>query len=213
MQRDLLDALRCPAVHDESWLVAVVHSASGSALIEAELACPVCGAEYRITQGIAEFAHNGGGAPMGTVHGAPPRPDQSLRMAALMGVTDSHLPIALFGRCAAMSEPLTHFVTAPQLLVNARGVPGAVGASRITVSDRLPLGVGTLAAAAADDAHASAAMLDSVARALRIGGRLVAPVSVPVPPGMREIARDAAEWVAETTTRASGLIELRRRAP
>lgn len=213
MQRDLLDALRCPAVHEESWLVAVVHSAEGSALIHAELACPVCGAEYRIVQGVAQFAAETTREGEPPTESVAPLPEQTLRLAALLGVAESQLPIALIGRYAAMSALLTDFVAAPQVLVNAGGVPGVLGASRIIVADRLPLGVGTLAAAAIDEVHASATMLESVGRALRMGGRMVAPALVPVPAGMREIARDAAEWVAETTTRASGLIELRRRAP
>ncbi|WP_411281742.1 hypothetical protein [Gemmatimonas sp.] len=215
MQRDLLDALRCPGTHDESWLVAVVLQARGSRLLVAELACPVCGAEFRIDNGIAYFD---GIAPV------TPRPpampltpftrDRVLRVAALMGVAESQLPIALVGRYAAASDVLASFVSAPQLLVNSDAVlVSAPGASCIVVADRLPLGVETLAAIAVDEAHANPALLESAARALRLGGRLVAPVHAPIPSGMRELARDATEWVAETTARASGLVELRRRAP
>ncbi len=208
MQRDLLDSLRCPAPHDESWLVAVVHVASGSELIDAELACPVCGAEYRVADGVAHFSE----APM-PANDTVPTDDQLLRLAALLGVAESRQPVALVGRYAAGSEPLASYVAAPQLLVNAAGGRRAVGASRIVVADRLPLGVDTLAAVAVDAVNASTSMLDSAARALRLGGRLVAPAHAPIPAGMRELARDATEWVAETTTRASGLVELRRRAP
>jgi len=208
MQRDLLDALRCSKPHDESWLVAVVHVAAGSELIEAELACPVCGAEYRVADGVAHFADV-------TVpqHDTWPADDQLLRLAALLGVAESPQPVALLGRYAAGSAPLASYVVGPQLLVNASAGRCAVGASRIMVADRLPLGVDTLAAVAVDAANASATMLESAARALRLGGRLVAPAGAPMPAGMRELARDATEWVAETITRASGLVELRRRAP
>jgi hypothetical protein len=108
---------------------------------------------------------------------------------------------------------LASFVSAPQLLINSGpAIPGP-GVSRIVVAERLPLGVETLAAIAVDAAHATSLFLESAARALRLGGHLVAPADAPVPAGMRELARDATEWVAETTTRASGLVELRRRAP
>lgn len=214
MQRDLLDALRCPGTHEESWLVAMVLEADGSALIVAELACPVCGAEFRISDGVAHFA---GVAAAPLVNTAmPPEPytsDMVLRLAALLGVAESQLPVALVGRYAAASEVLASFVAAPQLLVNSGPAIPAPGVSHIVVADRLPLGVETLAAIAVDAAHASPALLESAARALRLGGRLVAPVDAPIPAGMRELARDETEWVAETTVRASGLIELRRRAP
>ncbi|MEN9591792.1 MAG: hypothetical protein RJA21_244 [Gemmatimonadota bacterium] len=211
MQRDLLDALRCPGTHEESWLVAMVLEASGSSLLVAELACPVCGAEFRIVNGIAHFA---GSTPV-----APPAwpselysRDMALRLAALLGVAESQLPVALVGRYTAASGALTSLVSAPQLLINGSVIPGP-GVSCLVVADRLPLGVESLAAIAVDAAHATATFLDSATRALRLGGRLVAPADAPVPAGMRELARDTTEWVAETTTRASGLVELRRRAP
>lgn len=211
MQRDLLDALRCPGTHEESWLVAMVLEASGSSLLVAELACPVCGAEFRIVNGIAHFA---GSTPV-----APPAwpselysRDMALRLAALLGVAESQLPVALVGRYTAASGALTSLVSAPQLLINGSVIPGP-GVSCLVVADRLPLGVESLAAIAVDAAHATATFLDSATRALRLGGRLVAPADAPVPAGMRELARDTTEWVAETTARASGLVELRRRAP
>lgn len=208
MQRDLLDALRCPGTHDESWLVAMVLKAEGPVLLEAELACPVCAAEYRITNGVARFAEE-----RPPVDDGPYTSDMVLRLAALLGVAESQLPVALVGRYAAASGVLASFVAAPQLLVNSGPAIPAPGVSRIVVADRLPLGVETLAAIAVDAAHASPALLESAARALRLGGRLVAPADAPIPAGMRELARDDSEWVAETTVRASGLIELRRRAP
>jgi uncharacterized protein YbaR (Trm112 family) len=218
MQRDLLDALRCPVRHEESWLVALVRQADGPALLEAELACPVCAAEYRISGGVAHFTET---VPPADAY--PYTSDMALRLAALLGVAESLRPIALVGRYAAAGGVLGSIVAAPQVLINsvapagtAAGTgtgTGTAAASRIVVADRLPLGVDTLAAIAVDAAHASPAFLESAARALRLGGRLVAPADAAVPVGMRELARDGAEWVAETTTRASGLVELRRRAP
>ena len=214
MQRDLLDALRCPGIHEESWLVAMVLEAQGSALLVAELACPVCGAEFRIVDGIAYIPGLAtGSTPTPAVPPEPVAIDLVLRLAALLGVVESQLPVALVGRYAAASGALASVVSAPQLLVNSGAVIPALGVSRLVVADRLPLGVETLAAIAVDAEHATPAFLASAARALRLGGRLVAPVEAPIPAGMRELARDATEWVAETTARASGLVELRRRAP
>lgn len=208
MQRDLLDALRCPGTHEEGWLVAMVLTAEGPELLEAELACPVCAAEYRITGGVALFAE---ALPM--IDDEPYTSDMVLRLAAMLGVAESPLPVALVGRYAAASEVLASFISAPQLLVNSGAPTAAAGVSHIVVADRLPLGVETLAAIAVDEDYASPALLESAARALRLGGRLVGPAAAPIPAGMRELARDDIEWVAENTTRASGLIELRRRAP
>ena len=176
----------------------------------------MCAAEYRISGGVAHFTET---VPPADAY--PYTSDMALRLAALLGVAESLRPIALVGRYAAAGGVLGSIVAAPQVLINsvapagtaAGTVAGTAAASRIVVADRLPLGVDTLAAIAVDAAHASPAFLESAARALRLGGRLVAPADAAVPVGMRELARDGAEWVAETTTRASGLVELRRRAP
>lgn len=214
MQRDLLDALRCPGTHEESWLVAMVLEANGPTLLSAELACPVCGAEFCITDGVAHFADLAPELqPTAVLTSAPYSSDMVLRLAALLGVAESPLPVALVGRYGAASGVLASFVSAPQLLVNSGAVRSAPGVSRIVVADRLPLGVESLAAVAVDAAHATPAFLESAARALRLGGRLVAPAEAKIPAGMHELARDDTEWVAETTMRASGLVELRRRAP
>jgi uncharacterized protein YbaR (Trm112 family) len=214
MQRDLLDALRCPGAHEESWLVAMVLEASGPELLEAELACPVCGAEFRISQRVAHFADVTSRPDATAARSSEPYTSaMALRLAALLGVAESQLPVGLVGRYSAASGVLASLVLAPQLLINSGPVISGPGVSRLVVADRLPLGVESLAAIAVDAAHATATFLDSATRALRLGGRLVAPASAPVPAGMRELARDATEWVAETTARASGLVELRRRAP
>ena len=98
MQRDLLDALRCPGTHEESWLVAKVLEANGPTLLVAELACPVCGAAFRIDDGVAYFADL---APIARHPPAwPTEPytsDMVLRLAALLGVAESRFPVGLVG--------------------------------------------------------------------------------------------------------------------
>lgn len=205
MQRDLLDALRCPHPHDESWLVAMVLRANGPQLLDADLACPVCGAEFVIRDGIASF---GSHAPT-----ASTTPISAERLAALLGVTDGHRPILLTGMYARAGAALVALIDVPQLWLDAPAdadvtVPRL---SRFTGTPRLPLGVDTLAAAAIDGVHGDAALLASIRRALRAGGHVVAPVAVDIPADLKVLARDDLEWVAAVETRASGLVELRRR--
>jgi hypothetical protein len=211
MLRDLLDALRCPTPHEESWLVAVVTRADGRLLWEADLACPVCASEFTVRSGVASF----GGVPQPSSGAVP----DAERLAALLGVLDGERPVLLTGAYARAGTALAALTTAPQLWLDAptdalteASTDAGARRSPLVGCSRLPLGVDTLAAAAVDAAHATPDMLASIVRALGQGARLVAPVTTPLPPGVRELARDAAEWVAETTTRASGLIELRRRA-
>ena len=205
MHRDLLDALRCPHQHDESWLVAMVSRANGAHLIDADLACPVCGADFPVRNGVAWF-------------GAPPRAsgDQAIdteRLAALLSVNGGSRPILLTGAYTRAGAALATLIDVPQLWLDApedadRQVPLL---SQLAGSARLPLGVDTMAAAAVDAPHGDAEFLGSIVRALSVGAHVVAPVSVVMPAELKALARDAHEWVAEVTTRASGLVELRRR--
>ena len=149
-----------------------------------------------------------------TVREQATSPD-AMRVAALLHVTDGAFPILLAGVYAAAGAGLADVVSGSQVWVNAPRDAAAPAAaySAIEVTGRVPLGVETLAGAAIDAAHAAPDMLDSIVRAVRMGGRIVAPADTPMPVGVKELARDAHEWVAEVTTRASGLVELRRRAP
>jgi hypothetical protein len=78
----------------------------------------------------------------------------------------------------------------------------------------VPLAAGVLRAAWLDEATSDPSLLAGVARALRPGGRLVAPAATGVPAGIRELARDAREWVGArdaAVPAASAPVSLRRR--
>jgi hypothetical protein len=142
-------------------------------------------------------------------------PDEGalLRARALLGLSDGGGLVLLGGEHARMAPSLEDEAQVMPLLLNSpswvrRGgrVPSALRAV-----DALPVAAGALRAAWLDDATAGAAMVTAVARALRRGGRLVAPVQTELPAGAHELARDAHEWVAEWEGGASAPVLLRRR--
>jgi len=215
MHRDLLDALRCPMDHEESWLVAMVHRASGAQLLDVDLACPVCQREFAVREGVADFRL---GAPYDSRATAATAPDP-LRLAALLGLSPDagpmSRPVLLAGARAAASGALQMLVEFPQVLANPEVTSAddvRVPLSVLRVGNRLPLGVATLHAAALDAAHGQPEFVISVVRAVRAGGRLLAPHSLQVPDGVREIARDEHEWVGEVVAQGLGLVELRRQS-
>jgi uncharacterized protein YbaR (Trm112 family) len=226
MQRDLLDALRCPAPHDESWLVAMVHRADGPTLLEAELACPLCGAEYHVTRGEAWFS----GTPdsvLPEASGNAKVGDSATdveRLAAQLGVMGGLAPVLLSGRYAAVATDYAALTGAPVVVIATERLPMTIRDARVSVlhiGHQVPLGAGTLAAAALDMGSAMAndasLLLASIARAVRTRGRMLAPISHRLPATltgtMRELARDDDEWVAEVIAASSGLVELRRSPP
>lgn len=216
MQRDLLDALRCPNDHGETWLVAMVHEARGAELRGATLACPTCGSEFTVDDGVANF----GPAPASGDGGIDALAANALAadaLAAMLGVAEGATPIVLTGALVAHGDAVRSLVDVPQVWLNAaQGVAtlaSAQPAAQLTAPHRAPLGAGTMAAAALDGSHAHGAMLDSLVQSVRAGGRIVLPADAALPPTLRAIARDDTWQVAETTAPARGLVTLRRRPP
>jgi uncharacterized protein YbaR (Trm112 family) len=234
VDRALLDALRCPAPHAEEWLVAMVHQADGPRLIEADLACPACGAAFGLQAAVAWFRASSvqdsavertpraatGSAPAAAWETNDPDAD---RLAALLGVAEGPWPVVLVGARAAAGAALAAIVSPPQWWINPD--PVALGnaphptwlAAVLHIGPRWPLAARQAAAVALDATHATPAQLAEAVRVLRSGGRLLAPAWAPLPEGVRELARDATEWVAEATgsVRAEGdgpLVPIRRRS-
>jgi hypothetical protein len=77
------------------------------------------------------------------------------------------------------------------------GIASGAGVSLARTAGEIPLRAGTARGIALDAAHAGDAYLASAAAAVSARGRLVAPVTAPVPAGFTELARDARDWVAE----------------
>ncbi len=203
---ELVDHLRCPASHEETWLVAAVESFHGRYIARGSLGCPICRAQYRVEAGAVCFA-----APPSAPEGAARYgEDDVLRARALLGLTDEAGVVGLVGASASMVHALEEQAQVMLLLVNPRGVTPEPGLSTLWVADHFPATSGVLRGALVD-ASPSPALMEGLVRALRQGGRLVAPVSLPVPAGIKELARDDREWVGEKiAARESAPITLQR---
>ena len=233
MYVELIDALRCPRPHPsgerDSWLVAAARRSDGRCIVDGVLGCPVCRAQYPIAGGIADFGDRpveGVAAHETSAEAVIPRAslsaagmtakeqERALRLAALLHLDTPGGIIAVGGTWDASLDALADLTDVRALVVEPahRYVPrepfGAV------VGKGLPVADGSLRGVALDEATATPARLDAAVRALRPGGRLVAPTGVALPEGVRELARDAEHWVAERTrevdTALSALVRLRR---
>ena len=187
---ELLEALRCPRMHDESALVVAAGRMVDRHILDGTLGCPVCGAEFKIENGITQFEIL-----------ARPTPAQSpdtalgLRIAAFLELTDAKGFAILCGAWGAQLDPIQRVADTPLVLMNPPlrygGEPAAV-----ILCDSLPLAAGSARAAALDE-DMSAAQIESVVRAVRFGGRIIGPASLPAPSGVSEVARDETLWVGE----------------
>lgn len=197
MHLDVVPSLRCPRPHEDSALVLVAESTEGRHVIAGVLGCPVCEAEYPIRAGVAYFAD----APPSTP--APPAAE-TLRTAAMLGLTEPGGVILLAGRWSTAADAMSEIAEAFVLVVNP--LAPAMYTERVSVlyaGDRLPIAARAIRAAAIAEA------MPGVVATLKPQARLVATHDVPVPPEITEIARDDDYWVGELKLQPVPLTVLR----
>jgi uncharacterized protein YbaR (Trm112 family) len=205
---ELVDALRCPVPHEDSWLVASATRMEARHIVDGLLGCPVCRAEYPVRKGVADFRRE----PTSPLE-APPDPflrgdaTTAMSLAAFLGLSDAHGFVVLLDEWGAQASALRELVETPLLLVDPP--PGREGEPGISVvlSDGVPpLAPGAARATAIGRATAERAAAG--VRVTRSGGRLIGPASLALPDGVREIARDDELWVGEKEPERSPLVTL-----
>ena len=205
---ELVDTLRCPVTHEESWLVLSTRVVEARHVREGTLGCPVCLAEYPIVDGVADLR---------TVRGAVEdvRPAEQVNrladadaLAAMMDLGDPSGFAVLIGRwCERASQLLEQSSCPPLVLVDPpNGVQMQPGLSGVRCDAAIPLAAGAARSIASDAIDVERNR--SAAHATRVGGRMVAPGDATVPPGVRELARDERLWVGEREPLPSAPITL-----
>ena len=210
---DLLEHLRCPNQHADSWLVATALRTADRHILEGTLGCPVCGAEFAIRDGVASF---GPEDPPPSAEAQADIGGETFRLAALLAASDRgglYVLGGAWGELAhALSDLLDESRRARLMLVSPpRGV---VGWSTLRgAGDTLPLATGSASGVAID--RASVPFVQSAVLVLGSKGRLVAPAATPLPAGIMLLARDDRHWVGERESGAvdSPLVMPRRAAP
>ncbi|MGH7531913.1 MAG: hypothetical protein ACREL4_01370, partial [Gemmatimonadales bacterium] len=135
---ELTDHLRCPADHDESYLVLLPEVADGRSVRTGTLGCPVCQAEYRIEDGVVRFAPRVEGTDAETTISAP-------ALHALLGLTGPGGYAALVGDVTSLAMALTRSVPGVHFAA-VRPVAGLVGSREVSLidADRLPFKRGSM---------------------------------------------------------------------
>ncbi|MEK7239782.1 MAG: hypothetical protein AAB224_04290 [Gemmatimonadota bacterium] len=187
---ELLDRLRCPNDHEDTWLVAAALRTEARRLVDATLGCPVCEAEFVVRDGVVVFGEPAPSAPM------PAAEDEVMRAAALLHLQERGLYVLDAG-WGSLAPALLPLIPAEYLLVDPP--PGIVAGEgvgiMVGIGDRWPLAAASLQGMALQ--RTSPPRVADAVRVLKLRGRLVAPSAVPVPVGVSELARDARHWVGE----------------
>ena len=203
---EIVDALRCPRPHEESWLVLAARRTEDRHVLEGTLGCPVCRAEYPIHGGVADFTD--ATTSQHSEAGASPTLPPADHLAAMLNLGDALGFAVLIGAWGTRADDLVELLDAPPLLLvePPAGVKMGHGLSGIRAGATLPLATGAARAVASNSVDP--ARVADAARVARVGGRLVAPAESRVPEGVRELVRDASVWVGERQALPSAPVTL-----
>ncbi|MCC7051626.1 MAG: hypothetical protein IT355_00075 [Gemmatimonadaceae bacterium] len=209
MFTELIDLLRCPQPHEDSWLVASSTRTGDRHILDGRLGCPVCRASYDITDGEVLFSS----APV-LRSAITLDEDAAFRLAAQLHLLEAPPPILLTGqwsRAVAALRRITPTVT--MFVGDATSVVAQddrVSTLRLPASG-IPLAAGALRGLALDRAHAGEAYLPDAARVVRARGRLVVPLGTLLDATTwRTLASDTDVTVAERLPVATAPVTLRR---
>lgn len=173
-------------------------------MVQGVLGCPVCQVERGVRRGVlywsavpetAAPAASGRASPAAST--ADTGEDAVTRIGALLGFGESTAPFVLTGASAAAAVGLLGLVDATLVLLDPPDDAAVAFATVIRGAPRVPLAARSARGVLLDGDWAVADRALAAVDALADGGRLVAPVSVPLPAGVRELARDDRQWVAE----------------
>ena len=212
MFTELIDMLRCPRPHEDSWLVATSTRTGDRHIIDGKLGCPVCTATFDIIDGEVMFTTT-------PVLRSAIRldDDAAFRLAAQLHLVEAPKPILLVGHWSRAVAPLRRIVSTVTMFVgDATSVvtqDERVSTLRLP-SSGIPVASGALRGLALDRAHAGEVHVRDASRVVGTKGRLVVPAGVTLDATLWQlVASDDEVSVAERLAVASAPVPLRRAPP
>ncbi len=199
MYIELIDLLRCPRPHEESWLVAAFNRMEGRFVIDGRLGCPVCAATYAIADGIADLREafeslrsTGPGGRANDEH-----QDAAMRAAAMLGLTRPGSVAVLEGLDGRIAPLVSQIASCQVISLNPAGESAeAENVATVRAGSRLPLGTASIDGMMMSTGSTQRDIAD-IGRVLKSGGRLVVPADWPITGNFSELARDERYVVAE----------------
>src|ERR1043166_6331366 len=146
---ELIDALRCPADHPPSALVAAFDRVDHRNVVAGMLGCPVCGSEFAIRDGQLYLVTNA--MPSPTTRALNPDED-ALRLAASLDLRREDGFAILRGSWCALGAPMVEIAPTHLVLLDPPfNTPSGDGRSIIHAGGAVPFAPATANAAATDD--------------------------------------------------------------
>lgn len=205
----MIDLLRCVNAHEDTWLVASFSEIANRFVREGTLGCPICAAEYPITNGVADFTLGESIASCDDERAAAGhrREELATRAGAYLDATQPGATIVLGGLWAYAAQQLGEMAEVRVIALNApRGVKESESVGLVRMGKRIPLAANSVQGIALD-AWFENPIGDDAARVAKPGGRIVGPVGFDSPQQTAVLAHDENYWVAE---KRGEIIALRR---
>ncbi len=189
---ELTDLLRCPAEHEEAYLVLLPERVVDRSVVTGELGCPVCGRVFAVADGVVRF---GGKA---SAPGGAPAPLDADGVHAFLGLDGPGGYLVLAGAVGAVAPELAALLAGVHVVaVNPPdGVPGGSGVS-ILHGDRIPMKRATVRGVVLSAPQDSSYWLEEAMRVVLPGLRIVGTGAAPSMDGLGVLAQTGdVVWVA-----------------
>ncbi len=198
MHIELTEMLRCPERHEEGYLVMSMGEMLGRMVRSGMLGCPVCGKEYPIVRGVAQFSRPSV-APSGTAPRSP-LPVDAQTLQALLDLSGPGGYVLLLGSAAHHAVGLAELMGGIHFVgVNAPDdVEELPVLSLLACEAMIPLRQTVARAVVVGPDRLGAAWLAEARRVLLPGRRLVIESErVAAPAGLTQLALGHGLFVAE----------------
>lgn len=195
----LTDILTCPRCGPEFGLILLADRIAERRVLQGVLGCANCRERYVVEDGFGTL-----GSGWSSDDAAAPQEEETVRIAAMLGVTEGHGFVLLVGDAAVHASALAGMIPGLEVVAAsdmARMWPERPGVSRIGVGRTLPFLTRSLRGAVLTGAAADA-LLEEAARSVGALGRLVLLDAPPdaeqrlAPLGLSVLARQGSTLVA-----------------
>jgi uncharacterized protein YbaR (Trm112 family) len=171
----LTDRLACVRCGPEFGLILMAEELRDRRVIRGSLGCANCRERYPVEEGFADLRSPPRERERAELPEAPDDPEEAVRLAALLGLTEGSGRILLTGEAVARAARLAGMVDGVEVVAlhaGMRRVTEEAGVSRISAAGRLPFFDGSFRGIVLT-APGVSGWLDEAVRTLAPGGRLL----------------------------------------
>ncbi len=196
---ELTDHLRCPADHDEAFLVLMPIDLADRQVRSGHLGCPVCERTFPINDGVAVFGNmggQGGRGAEGTAHDAGPE-----AIAAFLGLEGPGGYVLLVGNAGAQAPALSKLIPGVHFAVlnGPLDLVDSISVSRL-VAPSVPLKTRSMRGVVLGADAPQLGWRSEAARVVLPGLRVVGQGTPPDLPELELLASAQGWWVARRET-------------